>query len=398
MGFRWASEAARKGTGTFSRGLERRWVGIFSGGIGVGGGKMSQSPGLWRLRAEWVPVGARGGRFVVATMAGERLRHRPRVSPLPRDPLRPTQTTSSRGRGRGWGNIELSFPRGHANGFAIDSAAPHPPFGHLPPEGEGTVGGRFVGCGRIGCLWVSHARPEGDRHIFPRSWVEVGWNFCGWDWGGGRENEPVPGAMAVGGGLGSCGGVGCSGGRFDGDLRTTSPLAARPPLSRATRCAQHNRPRRGGGAGGGGTSSCRSRDGMRGSSPLATRPLIRPLGTFPRRGKAPLVVDSLDVGGLGACGCRLRVRRGTGTFSRGLGRRWVGIFSGGIGVGGGKMSQSPGLWRLGADWVPVGAWGARVVVSTAICERVRRWLRVSPLPRDPLCPTQATSSRGRGRG
>jgi hypothetical protein len=49
MGFRWASEAARKGTGTFSRGLGRRWVEIFAGGIGGGGGKMSQSPGLWRL-------------------------------------------------------------------------------------------------------------------------------------------------------------------------------------------------------------------------------------------------------------------------------------------------------------------------------------------------------------
>ena len=58
-------------------------------------------------------------------------------------------------------------------------------------------------------LWLGKTcnhRPEGDRHIFPRSWVEVGWNLCGRDWGGGRENEPVPGAMAVGGGVGSCAG------------------------------------------------------------------------------------------------------------------------------------------------------------------------------------------------
>ena len=47
--------------------------------------------------------------------------------------------------------------------------------------------------------------------------------------GWGRENEPVPGAMAVGGGVGSCGGVGWSGGRFDDGRQTSSPLAARLP-------------------------------------------------------------------------------------------------------------------------------------------------------------------------
>jgi hypothetical protein len=110
------------------------------------------------------------------------------VPPLPRDPLRPTQPTPSRGRGRGWGNIKLSFGRWHANGFAIGRAS---------------------------------------------------------------------------------------------------------PLSRETRSAQHSRHRRGGGAGGGGTWCCRPGDDMRTSSPLATRPLIRPSGTFPRRGKDPLKVDSV---------------------------------------------------------------------------------------------------------
>ena len=138
----------RRGTGTFSRGLGWRWVGIFAGGIGVGGGKMSQSPGLWRMGAEWVPVGARGARVVVSTVICERLRRWPRVPPLPRDPLCPTQSTPSRGRGRGWENIELSFPRWDARVFAIGNAAPHPPFGHLPPEGEGSVEGRF-GEGRL---------------------------------------------------------------------------------------------------------------------------------------------------------------------------------------------------------------------------------------------------------
>ena len=52
------------------------------------------------------------------------------------------------------------------------------------------------------------------------------------------------------------------------------------PLSRATHFAQHKRHRRGGGAGGGGTSSCCPGDGMRGSAPLTTRPLIRPSGTL----------------------------------------------------------------------------------------------------------------------
>ena len=119
--------------------------------------------------------------------------------------------------------------RSHARGFAIGGATPHPPFGHLPPEGEGTDGCRFVGCGWVGCLWVPRARPEGDRHIFPRSWAEVGWNLFGRDQRGGRENEPVPGAMAVGGGVGSCGGVGCSVRRCDDGRRTSSPLAARLP-------------------------------------------------------------------------------------------------------------------------------------------------------------------------
>jgi hypothetical protein len=186
-------------------------------------------PGAMAVGDEWVRVGAWGARVVVSTVRCERVRRWLRVSPLPRDPLCPTQATSSRGRGRGWGNIELLFSRWDSSVFAIGNATPHPPFGHLPPEGEGPVGCRFVGCGRVGCLWVSVARPEGDRHIFPRSWAEVGWNLFEWDWGGGRENEPVPGAMADGCGVGSCGGAGCSGGRFDGDLRTTSPLAARPP-------------------------------------------------------------------------------------------------------------------------------------------------------------------------
>jgi hypothetical protein len=104
-------------------------------------------------------------------------------SPLPRDPLRQTQPTPPRGRGRGWGNNKLSFQRWHVSVSVIDSTS---------------------------------------------------------------------------------------------------------PLSRETRSAQHSRPRRGGGAGGGGTSSCRPGDDMRTVSPSTTRPLIRPLGTFPRRGKAPL--------------------------------------------------------------------------------------------------------------
>ena len=35
--------------------------------------------------------------------------------------------------------------------------------------------------------------PEGDRHIFPRSWAEVGGISIGWAWVARRENEPVPG-------------------------------------------------------------------------------------------------------------------------------------------------------------------------------------------------------------
>ena len=35
--------------------------------------------------------------------------------------------------------------------------------------------------------------PEGDRHIFPPSWAELGWISIGWAWVAGRENEPVPG-------------------------------------------------------------------------------------------------------------------------------------------------------------------------------------------------------------
>jgi hypothetical protein len=127
---------------------------------------MSQSPGLLRMGAEWVPVGAWGGRVVVSTMAGKRLRRWPRVSPLPRDPLRPTQTTSSRGRGRGWGNIELLSRRWDARVCAIDNATPHPPFGHLvsfkrgprqlPPRGAGFVGGGRIGEGtsRLDRLWA----------------------------------------------------------------------------------------------------------------------------------------------------------------------------------------------------------------------------------------------------
>ena len=133
-----------------------RWIGRWC----EVGGKMSQSPGLLRMGAEWVPVGAWGGRVVVSTMAGKRLRRWPRVSPLPRDPLCPTQSTPSRGRGRGWGNIELLFPRWDASVFAIDGAAPHPPFGHLPPEGEGSGGSR---CGEEAKLFAPSAF-GGRRH------------------------------------------------------------------------------------------------------------------------------------------------------------------------------------------------------------------------------------------
>jgi len=165
MGFRWASEAARKGTGTFSRGLGRRWVGIFSGGIGVGGGKMSQSPGLWRMGVEWVPVGARGARFVVSTAICERVRRWPRVSPLPRDPLCPTQATSSRGRGRGWGSIELSFPTRARERFRHRQRDPSSAL-RAPcifqkgsktasPRGAGFVGGRIgEGTSRPDRLWA----------------------------------------------------------------------------------------------------------------------------------------------------------------------------------------------------------------------------------------------------
>jgi hypothetical protein len=140
------------------------------------GGKMSQSPGLLRMGAEWVPVGAWGGRVVVSTMAGKRLRRWPRVSPLPRDPLRPTQTTASRGRGRGWGNIELLSRRWDARVCAIDNATPHPPFGHLvsfkrgprqlPPRGAGFVGGGgelvrgrrvWTGCGPWPRCWPAES-------------------------------------------------------------------------------------------------------------------------------------------------------------------------------------------------------------------------------------------------
>jgi hypothetical protein len=252
-------------------------------------------PGAMAVGDEWVRVGAWGARVVVSTVRCERVRRWLRVSPLPRDPLCPTQATSSRGRGRGWGNIELLFSRWDSSVFAIGNATPHPPFGHLPPEGEGPVGCRFVGCGRVGCLWVSVARPEGDRHIFPRSWAEVGWNLFEWDWGGGRENEPVPGAMADGCGVGSCGGAGCSGGRFDGDLRTTSPLAARPPSPARPAVPNTSDIVAGEGPGVGEHRVVVPDEGTRTVSPSTTRPLIRPSGTlylskgvqdsFPPRGR-----------------------------------------------------------------------------------------------------------------
>ena len=81
----------------------------------------------------------------------------------------------------------------------------------------------------MGFRWASEAARRGTGTFsrgLGRRWVGI---FAGGIGVGGRENEPVPGAMADAGGAGSCGGVGCSGCRFDGEMRTSSPLAARLP-------------------------------------------------------------------------------------------------------------------------------------------------------------------------
>jgi len=164
---------------------------------------------------------------VVPAMARERFRDRQRVPPLPRDPLRPTQPTPSRGRGRGWGNIKLSFGRWHANGFAIDSASP------LSRETRSAKHSR-------------HRR------------------------GGG----------AGGGGTSSC--------RPGDDMRAVSRSTSRPPSPARPAPPNTDDIVAGEGPGVGEHQVVVLGDGMRTVSPSTTRPLIRPSGTFPRRGKAPL--------------------------------------------------------------------------------------------------------------
>ena len=74
------------------------------------GGEVVRSERPWRLQAQALKG--------LSTLAlGSHRRWIPRVEkqhhvpPLPRDPLRPTQPTPPRGRGRGWGNIKLSSRR-----------------------------------------------------------------------------------------------------------------------------------------------------------------------------------------------------------------------------------------------------------------------------------------------
>ena len=98
-----------------------------------------------------------------------------RASPLSRATRCAQHKRHRRGGGAGGGGASsCRSRRGHANGFAIDNATPHPPFGHLvsfkrgprqlPPEGQALLGvelvrGRRVrtGCGPWPRCWPAES-------------------------------------------------------------------------------------------------------------------------------------------------------------------------------------------------------------------------------------------------